>query len=175
MLFLLLLVGGTAVAQTADDVQRWLHEAEAGKAAAGFWLGHSYEGGKGLEQDSKKAMEWFSWSAFHGNADAQNALGQIFENGEVVQTDYAQAAYWYWRACENRPDYGGAGQGCNNLGLLYLDGHGVPQDNVEAYKYFKIAGNSSALMYVTRGMTKTEVTDAEGRLKQWRLTHPESK
>jgi TPR repeat protein len=172
---LLLLVAGIAESQTARDVQRWMIEAEAGDAGAAFWLGVSYEQGKGVVQDLKKAMEWFSWSASRGNADAQNSMGQLFEGGKGVETDYEQAASWFRLACENRPDYGGAGQGCSNLGLLYLSGNGVPKDRVEAYKYFKIANASSNLDYVTARMTEDEIRNAESRVAQWRRTHPETK
>ncbi len=120
-------------------------------------------------------MTWFLLSAGKGNADAQNALGQMFEDGEGLETDYAQAANWYHLACESNPDYGGAGQGCNNLGLLYLSGHGVPQDNVEAYKYFKIANATFNLDEVTQEMTEAEIADAESRVEQWRVAHPETK
>jgi uncharacterized protein len=175
ILILLLLVSGLSQAQTASDVLRWIREATAGDARAAFWLGYAYESGKGVPQDLGKAMTWFVRSAGKSNADAQNALGRMFEDGEGVETDYAQAAYWYQLACESRPDYGGAGQGCANLGLLYLSGHGVPQDNVEAYKYFRIARAGVDLDEVTRKMTEAEITDAENRVEQWRLAHPETK
>jgi TPR repeat protein len=40
------------------------------------------------------------------------------------------ATEWYLKAAEHFPDLGGAGQGRNSLGLLYMQGLGVPQDYI---------------------------------------------
>ena len=135
-------MAGVALAPTAGDVSRWLQEAQRGSANAAFWLGVAYQLGSGVNQDFAEALKWFLESAQLGDADAENALGQIYEGGRGVQPDYVRAAFWYQSACENRPGHGGAGQGCNNLGLLYFDVRGVPRNDVEAYKYFKLAGTT---------------------------------
>ncbi|MFL6439455.1 MAG: tetratricopeptide repeat protein [Terriglobales bacterium] len=150
-----------------ERVARWKSEAERGDASAQFWLGVAYERGKGVEQDFAQALRWSAESAKQGNADAQNMLGQMYEDAEGVSRDYIQAAKWCRAACENRPDYGGAGQGCNNLGLLYLDGNGVRRNRVEAYKYFKLSGSAVNLDIVKRTMTPDEVAEAEDRTEQW--------
>ena len=164
---------GAAIAQTTLQVSRFLEQAEHGDAGAAFWLGVAYERGNAVNQDSAEALRWFLQSAKHGSADAQNALGQIYEEGNGVQQDYVRAASWYQAACENRPNYGGAGQGCNNVGLLYLDGLGVPRNYVEAYKYFKLAGTVDNVMEARSNMTSSEVALAEQQLQQWHRGHPE--
>ncbi len=160
-------------AQTPTGVERLKVEAQRGDANAQMWLGAAYEIGRGVGKDYAQALEWLSKSAKQGNADAQNLLGQMYENAEGVQQDYAQAARWYGAACEHRPDYGGAGQGCNNLGLLYLDGRGVEQNKREAYKYFKLSNSDSNLASVKSCMTPEEINDAEHRVQQWLEAHPE--
>ena len=171
---LLLLSAGIARAQTAYEVNRWFYEAERGDAGAAFWLGVAYDQGKGVTQNSLVAVRWFLLSANLGNAEAQNALGQMFEEGRGITRDDAQAAKWYQTACEHRPDYGGAGQGCNNLGLLYLDGHGVPQNRLEAYKYFRLSGTRENLEYVMSKMTSDEILEAEKQTQNWLQAHPEN-
>ena len=91
------------------------------------------------------------------------------EDAEGVSQDHVQAAKWYRLACEHRFDGGGAGQGCNNLGLLYLDGHGVKRSSVEAFKYFKLSGgeDNPNLETAKSGMSAREVGEAESQVQQW--------
>jgi uncharacterized protein len=97
----------------------------------------------------------------------------MYENGEGVPLDYVKAAEWYRAACEHRPDLGGAGQGCNNLGLLYLHGNGVRRDMSEAYKYFEIAGAERNVEIAKRKMTAPEAAEAQRRTKEWIESHPD--
>jgi len=168
-----LLASGLAQAQTTPDLARWKDEAEHGDANAQFWLGAGYERGKGVEQDFAQALRWFAESAKQGNADAENMLGQMYEDAEGVARNFRQAAEWYRAACEHRPVCGGAGQGCNNLGLLYLDGRGVKRSRVEAYKYFKLSNSAVNLDIVKCRMTADEIARAERRAERWIEAHPD--
>ena len=169
----ILLVSTLAQAQTTSDVARWKNEVERGDPSAEFWLGAAYERGDGIEQDFAQARRWLEESARQGNADAQNLLGRMYEDAEGVPQDYRQAANWYRAACEHRPDYGGAGQGCNNLGLLSLDGHGVKRNRVEAYKYFRLSNSAANLDFAKCYMTTVEIAEAERRAERWIQTHPD--
>jgi TPR repeat protein len=112
--------------QDVSPLAIWLDKANQGDATAQFWLGAAYEkSGRGIKQDYEQAIKWLGKSAKQGNPDAEFLLGQMYENAEGFSRDYTKAAEWYRVACENRPDRGGAGQGCNQLGLLYLEGKGV--------------------------------------------------
>jgi len=168
-----LLLSMLAQPQATSDVARWKNEASRGDAKAQFWLGVAYEGGKGIEQNFAEAFRWLAESAKQGNADAENLLGQMYENAEGVPRDYRQAAKWYRAACEHRPDYGGAGQGCNNLGLLYLDGRGVKRNGVEAYKYFRLSNSEVNLDAVRSSLTSDEIAEAERRAERWTEAHPD--
>ena len=167
-----LLASTLALAQTPSDIAGLKIEAEHGNAGSQFWLGVAFESGKGVQQDYKEALRWLAKSAKQGNADAQNMMGVMFENGEGVPINYGRAAKWYRAACENRPDCGGAGQGCNHLGQLYLDGHGVKQSRVEAYKYFTLCSCSSNLAEVKSDMTTAEIAEAERQTEKWIKAHP---
>jgi TPR repeat protein len=66
------------------------------------------------------ALRLFRPLAEQGNARAQTLLGLMYEDGQGVPKNFAQAAKWYQRASEQ--DFAMAQ---NNLGLMYLNGEGV--------------------------------------------------
>ncbi len=77
-----------------------------------------------------------------GDANAQNELGDMYQNGKGVAQDYDKAVYWYTKSAEQ-----GDGEGQAKLGRMYEDGKGVAQDYDKAvHWYTKSAeqGNSTA-------------------------------
>ena len=107
--------------------------------------------------------------AEQGNANAQNALGVMFVNGEGTAQDYADARKWYQRAATQ-----GYAKAQGNLGVMYFNGEGVAQDYIEAYKWFDLAGRGgfeSALKYrslVSDKMTPEQIEDAQRRAAAWK-------
>jgi hypothetical protein len=83
------------------------------------------------------------------------------------------AAKWYRKAAEHVPDFGGAGQGRNNLGLLYLSGLGVPKDYVQAYMWFRLTNFDTNLSYARAQMASVQVLEAERMATEWKSRHPE--
>ena len=81
--------------------------AEAGDAEAQARLGYMYFTGEwmtgpssnwgkqGAPQDAKEAFKWYRLAADQGLADAQCALGEMYEKGKGVPQDYVQAYAWY--------------------------------------------------------------------------------
>ncbi len=67
---------------------------------------------------------------------AQYHLGLLYEMGEGIEKDYAEAAEWYEQAATR-----GHAPAQNNLGVLYLKGLGVEQDPVRAYLLFARAAD----------------------------------
>ena len=65
---------------------------------------------------------------------AQYYLGAMYENGQGVPQDYAEAVRWYRRAAEQ-----GDADAQNNLGGRYYNGQGVPQDYAEAMRWYRQA------------------------------------
>jgi TPR repeat protein len=45
-------------------------------------------------------MEWYRKAAGQGNADAENNIGDLYENGLGVSQDYVQAMVWYRKAAD---------------------------------------------------------------------------
>jgi len=97
----------------------------------------------------------------------------MYEDAEGLPQDNVKAAEWYRVACENRPDRGGSGQGCNRLGLLYLEGKVSTRNLVEAYKYFKIAGVERNVQSVRSLMTADKIDLAERQTTHWMELHPD--
>jgi uncharacterized protein len=157
------------------DERAWLAKAQQGDRHAQFWLGCAYEQGWLGKPNFLEALKWFRRSAELGGAYAQNAqneLGEMYENGEGVAQSDSSAAKWYRKAAEHFPDFGGAGSGRNNLGLLYLNGEGAPKDYVKAYMWFKLAGDANPnLPYTKDHMTPKQILKAERLVAEWKRGH----
>ena len=75
-------------------------------------------------------------AAEHGDVRAQRRLGYLYETGNGVNQDYAEAAAWYRRGAE-----GGDAEAQKNLAILYHEGRGVTKDLREAVKWYRRAAN----------------------------------
>ena len=75
-------------------------------------------------------LEWRPL-AEQGNAKAQFNMGLLYENGEGVPQNHAEAAGWYRKAAEQD-----LAEAQVNLGLLYEKGEGVPQNHAEAARWY---------------------------------------
>jgi TPR repeat protein len=150
----------------------WLRRAaEQGDAEAQFWLGAFYEQGQIGATDYREAFRWLQKAAEQGHPDAQVTLAQMYEDGEFVSQNYTLAAKWYRKAAEHVPDLGGAGQGRNNLGLLYLSGLGVPKNYVLAYMWFALASVDTNLKEAASHMTRAQVAQAQRMTQDWVRLH----
>jgi TPR repeat protein len=160
--------------RNGDSILQLQKLANEGDSLAQFWLGIAYERGKGVPVNQSEAVKWVLRSANQGNPDAQNWMGRAYEEGAGVTQSFAKAAHWYWLACENRPDYGGAGQGCNNLGLLYFYGNGVSQSFARAYLYARIARNEEQASLCAEHMSHTQRENVDRQYAQWLREHGET-
>ena len=102
---LLLLIGMLAVSGWAVFViepfsPELVKKAEAGNAMAQCSLGSCYLGGKGITQDYKEAVKWFTKSVEQGDAMAQGLLGFCYLEGKGVTQDYKEAVKWFTKAAE---------------------------------------------------------------------------
>lgn len=69
-----------------------------------------------------------------GYAEAQYALGIMYEFGQAVERDDAAAVGWYRRAAVQ-----GLAAAQNSLGIMYDQGWGVAQDDGQAVKWYHLA------------------------------------
>ncbi|HVJ35245.1 MAG TPA: tetratricopeptide repeat protein [Terriglobia bacterium] len=102
-------------------------------AWAGFQEGaEAY--GKG---DYQSAMSEWMPLAQAGNAEAQNAVGALYDNGLGVTSDEAEAFRWYTMAAgQNYP------MAMRNLGTMYATGHGVPYNLQQAQQWLGRAASA---------------------------------
>jgi S1-C subfamily serine protease len=69
--------------------------AKQGDAEAQFMLGVMYGEGKGVPQNDKTAVKWYTLAAEQGNANAQTLLGFAYSLGEGVIKDYVRSHMWF--------------------------------------------------------------------------------
>jgi TPR repeat protein len=110
-----LLIGTVPVA-TAQDFDKGLEAAQSG--------------------DFQTALQEWSFLANNGDASAQANLGLLYENGDGVTQDYAQAVSWYRMAAQQ-----GDADGQVWLGKMYFNGNGVTQDYAQALKWTRRAAD----------------------------------
>ena len=88
------------------------------------------------------AFEKFRLAAAQGNSGAQYNLGFMYEKGQGVVQDYAEAVKWHKLAAAQGNSFSQF-----DLGRMYMYGKGVVQDYAEAVKWHKLAaaqGDSDA-------------------------------
>jgi TPR repeat protein len=126
--------------------------------------------------DNATALRLLRPLAEEGRADAETSLGAMYDNGNGVAQNYAEAVKWYRKAADQ-----GYAQAQNKLGLLYYDGNGVPKNYVQAYKWFDLAASkyetSESLRpeaaiqnrdRVAAKMTPSEVEEAQRLVREWK-------
>ena len=74
--------------------------AEQDNTDAQFSLANLYYKGVGVEQDCKKAFEWFKSAAELGFEKAQHNLASLYNNGDCVDKDLNKSLYWFIKAAE---------------------------------------------------------------------------
>ena len=118
-------------------------EAEAGEVLAQYNLAVSYDQGKGVDQDYKKAVKWYTSAADQGDLYAQSNLGVMYEEGHGVEQDYQEALKWYTMSAQR-----GHAIAQRNLGSMHLEGRGTKKDLIKAFAWYEIAsvnGDDQAL------------------------------
>jgi len=125
--------------------------------------------GVGDAQAAEEKFKALMEDAKTGNPVAQNGLGVMYYTGEAVSkspsgqlldNDPELAAGWFFRAAEQ-----GYADAQFNLGLMYANGEGVPQDMTQAAELFKKAAeqghvdaqnNLGAMYFTGDGMARDE-------------------
>lgn len=112
--------------------------ADKGDVQAQVGLGQlHYQGGRGVELDSQKALHYFMNAADAGNPVAVAFLGKMYlEGNEYVKQDNKTAFEYFKKAADLGNPVGQSG-----LGLMYLYGRGVPKDYEKALNFFTLAAD----------------------------------
>jgi TPR repeat protein len=105
-------------------------------------LADRYRAGTGVDQDLRKAANYYRQAAYVGNAQAQQRLASMYGNGEGVKQDYFQKLFWLRAGAELND-----ANACQNLGASYARGIEVATDLYVAQYWTRRAiflGNSGA-------------------------------
>jgi TPR repeat protein len=143
-----------------EHFKRTIGWANKGKAWAQYMLGSLYARGKGVEQSSVKAVEYYTKAADQGHASAQSNLGVMYLNGESVEQSDDKAIEYFDSAAEqgelnaisnldvivkclvSKAEKGNlAAQ--KKLGIMYYIGNGVKQSYTNAIKYCTMAAEQN--------------------------------
>ena len=114
-------------------------------------------------------MKWYRLAADQGDASAQHNLAVMYDNGQGVTQDYAQAVKWYRLAADQ-----GYASAQSNLGVMYSNGQGVPQDYVQAHKWYNLAaaqGDADGAKnrdLVAKRMTPQQIERAQELARNWK-------
>lgn len=144
----------------ATDKQRQQEfDAISGMANDGFapaqrLLGELYLSGKGVNQDSKIAYEWFLKAAEQGDDKAQFRVAEMLHNGEAGTKDLSEAVKWFLKSAEQ-----GMAESQYALGVCYANGEGVEKSHAEAERWLLKAARQGdprheyqlAILYLTHG------------------------
>ena len=158
----------TGVKQSDAEALRWFRRgADAGSGRAMGHIGWMYLAGRGgLKQDYAQAAQWFRKGAEAGDGRSMGNLGSMYAYGLGIKKDQAEAIRWfrkgaettytripaaaaplkpagavpYWETWPPRPT--GDARSMANLGLAYLAGQGVKQDDAEAVRWLRLAADA---------------------------------
>lgn len=133
--------GNAVIAQDLSQAAVWYRKAaEQGQQhEAELALGRLYDNGQGVAPSAEQAAIWYRKSADADNAEACYRLGMLY----LQAKDPLQAALWLGKASAQRQEMA---EGV--LANLYFRGAGVPQSDVDGFKYLRraaIAGNAQAM------------------------------
>ena len=107
---------------------------EQGDGGAQNDFGRMYQYGRGVPQDDKQAVHWYTKSAKQGFAVAQNNLGWMYQNGRGVPENDKQAVRWFSKSAKQ-----GYADAQYNLGLMYYKGKGLIKNYKKAYMWLNLA------------------------------------
>mgnify|MGYP001560807994 CR=1 FL=1 len=131
-------MGGTLRTQDKERAHNLLKTSAEKKYLPSYYdLAMSYFLGNGVTQSAEQGIKWMKKSAIEANnALAQFNLGAMYDKGEDVPENNAEAVKWYRKAADQ-----GNAVAQSNLGDMYVKGEGVPENHAEAVKWFRKAAD----------------------------------
>jgi TPR repeat protein/antitoxin component YwqK of YwqJK toxin-antitoxin module len=174
-----------------DSVNGNEQSAEQGNADAQHNLGVVYDNGIGVPQDYLLAHMWFNLSASNGNEDAIEKRNIVEKKMTPSQVEKAQEMT-LWKKEKILGEKHGLSEGedsvdgneqlaeqgnadaQNDLGFMYDNGIGVPQDYLLAHMWFNLSasnGNEDAIEKrnkVEKKMTPEQIEKAQEMARNWK-------
>ena len=122
-----------------------------------------------LRGDYSTALRVFRQLADQGEAEAQNILGIMYDQGQGVTQDYTEGTRWYRKAAEQ-----GNTNAQYNLGIMYDNGRGVAQDYVQAHMWFNLAAAKGGAFHMAmrdrlaEKMTPAQIAEPQRLAREWK-------
>jgi len=152
-------------------LELYTRSAETGNGEALLLLGKVYHSGELGVMDEQRSKQYYS-EAFEflyeqalveNDANAQYCLGNMYNKGEGVLRDYAQAMAWYERSMTN-----GNMESLYSIAQLYQDGRGVRVDEKKAFDLkLKAAENDCRMAQNSIGHDYSHGWGCEKNLDLW--------
>lgn len=164
---------GYGTPQDYSAAALWFRKAAGqGNPAPNFYLGLLYENGLGVSKNYAEAAKWYTRAA-----GAPNTVGLQFdlETGSGKEFHAPEDSSQVIRVFPMVLDQSSA-HAAYNLGMMYWNGRGVPENKQEAYKWFTVAaGRGSRLAeynmrILSRQISPKQVTDAVALAAAWTKT-----
>ena len=137
-----LYLDGEHVDQDLILAERMLLDAgTAGSLDSQRLLASEYTSGKRLKRDTASALHWLKMAEQNSGSSKvgdQYQLGYFYEHEADDAPNYGEATVWYSKAAE-----GGDYRSQKSLGDFYQSGRGVPQDDVQAGKWYLLSAATS--------------------------------
>lgn len=171
------------------DPAEWLHwyrkAASQGCVYCQFALGVAYRAASQGHRDSRgwdyrglaprdypEALFWFRKAAAQGFTESEEALAEMYHNGEGVLQDHDEEVSWYRKAATG--SQGWAGEAKYHVGLAYESGEGVAKDFVLAYMWFNLAAADKLDLAaqsrdrLAQKMSREQVAQAQELTQKWK-------
>ena len=199
-----LYAAGRGVPQDFTVAAGWFRKAaEQGLVVAETRLAGLLLVGRGVAQSTREGIAWYQKAAKQGDVTSSVVLGQLYEDGGpqklgpqklieepdgkvsdvfvpvpggAIPKDFVMAAIWYRKAAEQ-----GLALAQNDLGRLYFNGQGVPQNYSEAYFWLNL-GEANGSTSSTDGvddrdlaashLTSADLSRVQERARKWFEDHP---
>ena len=107
------------------------------------------------DSDFDEALTWLKKAADHGFSSAMNELGlnikrhtnERYTDVNIVKANYLEAASWFRKASDAGND-----EASYNLGVMYLEGVGVPTDIEQATSLLRKSGYKGLQLLKSKGL-----------------------
>ena len=156
---------GRGTKQDFSKAIKWFVKASEHSHRAKYYLGISYQLGKGFVADPIKAFTWYIMAADEGNKFAANNVAVAYDRGEGVKEDKAAAFKYFQRSAEL-----GYVEAQFETGNRHFLGVGTKRSMEDAFVWLSFASYNghksapSAASFVKKKMTLAQIKAAGARI-----------
>lgn len=119
--------------------------ADSGMVGAMLSLARFYREEKALDEDGRKAFEWYRKAALAGDREGLFIAGYLLESGQGTSRNAVDAKSMYEQAASK-----GSARAMFRLGLVYEEGAGIPKDRTQAEIWFTKAAEAGLIPAMVR-------------------------